>query len=748
MKRSFIFLAVLAGSVGILFAQSVWEGTAIVGGYNQFPREGLYAASNSFERNTVIEVTNEDNGRTAEVLVVGRVSQPGIFLVLSEDAADVLRLDTSDPAQVRVRPATAGGLAPVPSGPESAFSRDPEVNPSASLTDPNAEVLRRRGRVAEPADEPPAAAEPESAAEPAAEQEPAPEPAPEPEEAPAEIAAEAAQTLPTPPLPEEEEPENGIPEPEVPQAIRPEDEGVAEEATAAEDAAAADDADTTEPAEVTPRETPGRGLLQGIRSASAGLGAAVSEDGEDQAAESFPVPEPAPAGEPEARVAVPRAPEPEPEPAPEESAAQAPEVDSEPPAEPEASEPGVLARTLRSLRERFPQKELFPAPQEESVGTFLSRPLPPDEMEELAEARVAAPSPAPREEAEEAVAAEEEAPEAEETPEPEVDRVEPTGLPLVNAPDDTGDMGSRMAAPRPQGPTAEGLGRISAPEEAVRDSLAAVPNAPAGGDEEPALAEETITPELPEDALVDLEPAELRPPELANPADESLSYSGAEEDEDVAAGDTPAPRLAAEEEAPDAAAQAEPEEAPDAAALARIPMEEGAADYLGPVEPPSREFAPGAEAPDLAASSPEPPLAPVAPPQEPAPAPGAETIAEPRLEPAEPRPPKGEETEAPAVAAAPEPRRRETEVDLPLIDTLAAEAYYLQVAAFSDPRRAKNAVETLSGTYPVAVIPSERGDGAFYRLFVGPLNEDERGSVLYWVRNRGYADAFIRKGGA
>ena len=118
MKRFALSLIFLVVCAGFLFGQNVWEGTAAVGGYNQFPREGLYAASNSFERNTVIEVTNPENGRTVEVIVVGRVSQPGIFLTVSQDAADQLGLDADDPAQVRVQPATTGGLAAVPPVPK------------------------------------------------------------------------------------------------------------------------------------------------------------------------------------------------------------------------------------------------------------------------------------------------------------------------------------------------------------------------------------------------------------------------------------------------------------------------------------------------------------------------------------------------------------------------------------------------------------------------------------------------------
>ena len=44
-------------------AQSVWTGIATVSRYGDFPTTGNYAASNSFQKNTLVEVTNLENGR-------------------------------------------------------------------------------------------------------------------------------------------------------------------------------------------------------------------------------------------------------------------------------------------------------------------------------------------------------------------------------------------------------------------------------------------------------------------------------------------------------------------------------------------------------------------------------------------------------------------------------------------------------------------------------------------------------------
>ena len=722
MKRSLTFLFLLTVCAGILFAQNTWEGTVIVGGYGQFPRDGLYAASNSFERNSVVKVTNPQTGQSVEVIVVGRVSQPGIFMVVSEDAANELSLDADVPAQVSVRPATTGGLAAVPRGPEAPFSRDPEVNPSAGLTDPNREVLRRRGEEApEPAAEEPGqvpaeeragVAETEQApADDAPEEVPADEPGAAPEDEPADepaAPAEAAprvaeapdESLPMTVTPPRKEPGNGIPTPEVQDAIRPEDEGA--EAVAAP---------AGEPEDTPPEEQPrvaASGLQAGIREASDGLRKSeVTRADEEAEVDSLVAPDPAEEAEPAPSVATPAPPE---EAAPAEDAPISAEA-------PPATEPqqSVLAKTLQSLRDRFPKKDLFPPPREDSVGTFLATPMPPDEVEELAGAVIASPQPA----TDTAVA--EEAP-AEEAPAEETDE--------------------------PDRPTAESLGRIAAPETPITRDVAEVePKAVEEPEERVAdeRAEETITPEIPDDAVVGLEPAELRPPELENPSKESLSAVDATADDTaIADADTPAPRVAAE------------------------PRDEGPEGTLGQVDAPAEELEEGEEPPRVTVTEPEAPLDPVEPPQRAETAPPEATVAEPRLEPAEERPPKAAEKPAPEEEPAAEPAAEPAEEpervaeapaeaptrakswareNLPLISDLAPESYYLQVGAFSDPQRAKSAVDNLRGTYPVAVLSADSEDRSLYRLFVGPLNEDEQGSVLYWIRGKGYADAFIRKGG-
>jgi hypothetical protein len=82
-------------------ADSVWEGSAAVSRYNEFPDTGFYGASNSFPRNTTVNVENLENGRKVRLIITGRVSDPALFILVSKEAASALGIPSgrsSEPA--------------------------------------------------------------------------------------------------------------------------------------------------------------------------------------------------------------------------------------------------------------------------------------------------------------------------------------------------------------------------------------------------------------------------------------------------------------------------------------------------------------------------------------------------------------------------------------------------------------------------------------------------------------------------
>ena len=131
--RFFLAVTLLCCS-GMLFAESVWEGSAAVGRYGEFPATGYYAATNAFPRNTALVVKNLDNGNTSSVIVVDRVSQPGLFMLLSRDAAKELGLSDSDITQVRVVIEKKSTDLPSVVEDDMAFSPDPDLNPAVSAS--------------------------------------------------------------------------------------------------------------------------------------------------------------------------------------------------------------------------------------------------------------------------------------------------------------------------------------------------------------------------------------------------------------------------------------------------------------------------------------------------------------------------------------------------------------------------------------------------------------------------------------
>ncbi len=135
-----VLLLVMMLIPSMVSAEPVWSGNASVDGtefVNFIEDTPLAGASSSFTRNTVIEVTNTQNGRTVEVTVVKRAPRPGVFLVLSTAAGEALGLPSDQvvPVQVRVKSDLASSAY------ENRFeSPDPDINPAVTLPEESVEA--------------------------------------------------------------------------------------------------------------------------------------------------------------------------------------------------------------------------------------------------------------------------------------------------------------------------------------------------------------------------------------------------------------------------------------------------------------------------------------------------------------------------------------------------------------------------------------------------------------------------------
>lgn len=81
-----------------------------------------------------------------------------------------------------------------------------------------------------------------------------------------------------------------------------------------------------------------------------------------------------------------------------------------------------------------------------------------------------------------------------------------------------------------------------------------------------------------------------------------------------------------------------------------------------------------------------------------------------------------------------------------LVPSLKKGAYYLQLGSYAEEYSAKDLADALLKHYPVTVLVGKKNDTSSYKVMVGPLNQDEGGSLLFNFRARGYKDAFLRKG--
>ncbi len=165
MKRWMPVLCIALVATSFLGA-SAWEGSAMMSAYGEFPDSGYYAACNSFPRNTAVEVVNLENGKSVTVIVTKGLENPGIFLLLSPEAAKALSMEPGSLSRVRVSaPRNIAETPPSGSGPGG----DPDFNPSLLASRAGTLAPVEEPRTVEPVEAPPVEAEPAAvtAAEPA-----------------------------------------------------------------------------------------------------------------------------------------------------------------------------------------------------------------------------------------------------------------------------------------------------------------------------------------------------------------------------------------------------------------------------------------------------------------------------------------------------------------------------------------------------------------------------------------------------
>jgi hypothetical protein len=128
-----ISLGILALASMVLFAgASIWEGAAAVSSGGDLPDSGFYIATNSFPRNTVVDITNLENGKSIKAIVSAGIDSPGLLAIVSREGALAIGLEARSIGRVRMSQ-PSDPIAYARLSEESLRSGDPDYDPEAAL---------------------------------------------------------------------------------------------------------------------------------------------------------------------------------------------------------------------------------------------------------------------------------------------------------------------------------------------------------------------------------------------------------------------------------------------------------------------------------------------------------------------------------------------------------------------------------------------------------------------------------------
>ncbi|MDR2803333.1 MAG: hypothetical protein LBB22_03465, partial [Treponema sp.] len=122
----FVSLSLLTG------ASSFWEGSSSTDLYGTLPERGFYVATSFFPRNTVVNITNLETGKTIQAIVSDNSSSPGSTVILSRDAAEALGMGSRSSIRIRMNP-PSDSVAFSRFADGRSFSGDPDYDPKAFI---------------------------------------------------------------------------------------------------------------------------------------------------------------------------------------------------------------------------------------------------------------------------------------------------------------------------------------------------------------------------------------------------------------------------------------------------------------------------------------------------------------------------------------------------------------------------------------------------------------------------------------
>jgi len=81
---------------------SPWEGAAVTAPEGELPVTGRYIATNSFPRNTIVDITNIETNRSTRVIVAKSLNSPGLLAIVSREAAELIGMRPGSVSRIRM----------------------------------------------------------------------------------------------------------------------------------------------------------------------------------------------------------------------------------------------------------------------------------------------------------------------------------------------------------------------------------------------------------------------------------------------------------------------------------------------------------------------------------------------------------------------------------------------------------------------------------------------------------------------
>jgi len=96
-----LFICVIA-ALFVFSGASPWEGAAAIAPEGELPAAGRYIATNSFPRNTIVDITNIETNRSTRVIVSNSLNSPGLLAIVSRDAAELIGMRAGSISRIRM----------------------------------------------------------------------------------------------------------------------------------------------------------------------------------------------------------------------------------------------------------------------------------------------------------------------------------------------------------------------------------------------------------------------------------------------------------------------------------------------------------------------------------------------------------------------------------------------------------------------------------------------------------------------